>query len=247
LSRYLEALPLGPHAEQANQRILELERGRRGEVERDARALAKARLVQDRVRRAAEARSEFVFAVAEWVRRLSTVDSWGKRTSDLDHEFIHAYRVSEPVAACDTTLCTKNLRLSYQVSGAGELVSREATIAIELDLEDGGIVRARLAGPALFSRVGEATQNTAVEPFDLQARAEAIGQSARVVAHALEATLPEASCRREAVSPVVLERACNGLRARMVAAEVEGDDDVVSFEPSGEQGDGAPQHTGPER
>lgn len=247
LSRYLSALPHGPHAELASQRILELERGRKGERERDARALAEARRVQDRVRRAAEARGEFVSTVAEWVRRLASIKSWGGRTSELDHEFIHAYRVQEPAAVCDNTHCEKVLSFSYDVPKGGELVARQARISIELDLVDGGVIRARLSGAALFSRIGEATQRSAIDPTDLQARAEGIGQSARVVGRALETALPEASCGREVVSPVVLERECDGLRARMVAAEESGSDDTVIVEESSEQTDGGSEDVSPQR
>lgn len=251
LRRYLDALPKGPHAERASQRILELERGRRGDRERETQALADARRVQDRVRVAAEARSEFVSTIAVWVRRLAAIESWGQRTSELHHEFIHAYRVEEPAAVCDNTRCSKRLTFSYEVPAEGELVAREVVVSIELDLLDGGVERARVSGPALFSRIGEATQRSAIEPHDLQARAEGIGQSARVIGRALEGRLPEASCQREVVSPVVLERACHGLSARMVAAEAQGGNDVVTFEPLatdlGEQADGGPQNASPER
>jgi hypothetical protein len=244
---YLEALPTGPNAKRAAERILELERGRRGERERDARALANARQVQDEVRAAAEARSEFVSTVVEWVRRLSAIESFGEPTSELDHEFIHAYRVTEPEAVCDGVRCSKRLSMNYKVPRGGGLVAREATFSIDLDLVDGGVVAARLVGPGLFSRIGEATQRTAIEAINLQARAEGIGQAARVVGRALEVVLPEATCQLDVVSPVVLERSCNGLRARMVAAEAEGGDDVVTFEPSNEQVDGGPEDASPQR
>jgi len=247
LAVYLEALPTGPNAKRAAERILELERGRRGARERDARALANARQVQDEIKAAGEARSEFVSTIVEWVRRLSAIDSFGAPTSELDHELIHAYRVAEPSAVCDGLSCSKRVSMSYKVPGSGGLVAREATFSIDLDLVDGSVVAARLVGPELFSRIGEATQRAAIEASDLQARAEGIGQAARVVGRALEGVLPEASCQRDVVSPVVLERACNGVRARMVAAEVEGGDDVVSFEPLNEQADGGPQDASPQR
>jgi hypothetical protein len=214
LARYLQALPHGPHAERASRRMLELERGERGARKRDAQAIARAKRVQDDIQAAADARTAFVSTIGDWVRRVAAIRSWGGRTSDLDHEFIHAYRVQAPPAECDASSCIKRLEISYAVPHGGGLLTRNVRVAIVLTLADGGVVQAQISGVDLFSRIGEATGRVAFDTRDYQARAEGIAHSVRVLERALDSRMGQAGCRREPVSPIVLERLCSGIRAR---------------------------------
>jgi hypothetical protein len=70
-----------------------------------------------------------------------------------------------------------------------------------------------------------------VRPDDRQARAEAISRALGVVELAIEPSLPAARCSRQAVSPVVLERRCDGIVLRMIAAQTAESDDRIEVFP----------------
>lgn len=232
LDRYLEALPDGPHAEQARARIQELARAEQAASRRERRALERARAVTARLESAEEARKRFIQSVKNWVARLTAIRTWGGRTHELDHELIHAYRVEQPVATCSSSHCSKQLTMSYAIPDSGKLSERVAVFEVILSLREGAVAQAELTGPDLFSRLAEAVQRTPVAPDDAQRRAEAIAVSRQLVAGVLEAKLPGSACEQQAVSPVVLERECDGVRVRAVAALHVGGEDRIVVEPA---------------
>jgi hypothetical protein len=235
LRAYLDTLPRGPHAKQAAERIVELELAREYVRRRDERLTEQARAVETKLADAAAMRQSVVDALGGWSRHLSKIRSFGKPTSELDHELIFAWRIQEPAARCVGERCVKSVGLHYAIPDSGRLAPRKALFDVVVELERGGVVRATLAGPELFSRVGEALELRPVRPSDAQARAEAIGRALSVVQGAIEPQLPAARCQREAVSPVVLERRCDGVVLRMIAAPTAVEDDdriVVEPEPS---------------
>ena len=61
-------------------------------------------------------------------------------------------------------------------------------------------------------------QNLLQRVVDFNARAEAIGQATQVLALAVEPVLPASRCAADAVSPVVLRRACDGVEIQVVSA-----------------------------
>jgi hypothetical protein len=68
----------------------------------------------------------------------------------------------------------------------------------------------------------------------------------------LGSALAAESCERPAVSPIVLERACGGIRVVATAALATGDDDIITFgpevplpEPTKPPGKGAPKKAAP--
>jgi hypothetical protein len=200
-------------------------------VQRERRALDSARKVTGRLEAAEAKRKAFLDSMSAWVNLLVTIDAWGKQTHELNHEFVHAYRVEPPPATCSESHCVKQLAQKFAVPESGKLGEREAVFDIILTLVDGGVARAELMGPDLFSRVGEASQRTVVSNEDAQARAEAIAVSKRLVAAVLDSRLPEAECKREVVSPVVLWRECRGVSVRVIAALEAGGEDRISVEP----------------
>jgi hypothetical protein len=100
---------------------------------------------------------------------------------------------------------------------------------VELVVKGGVIVEARLRGRELFSRVGEALDRRAVSFSDPQSRAEGIGRALHLIAEALGSSFAADGCERPAVSPIVLERACGGVRIVATAALSTGDDDIIVF------------------
>jgi hypothetical protein len=164
------------------------------------------------------------------VRRIAGIRSWGGRTSELDHEFIYAYRLSAPFARCAESTCSKVVTVTYAVPEGGTQSPREALYEVGLRLERGGVAAAWITGPELFTRLGEAVGVQAVAS-DFIGRAEAIGQATSLVALAVEPLMPSARCSAESVSPVVLRRVCDGIELRVIAATELGEEDRVVVEP----------------
>jgi len=231
LTAYLATLPRGPHAKLAAERIAELQQARRIERQQDAELLDEALGVEQRLADADEMRREVVRQVGDWAGRLASIPSFGQPTSELPHETIHHYRVVEPVARCADERCVKSVALPYAIPDGKRLSARKVLFDVELALHRGNVVRARLAGPELWSRLYEATDRKPVAAGDAQARTEAIARSVQVVESSLGSSFAGSECHRDAVSPVILHRECRGVRVRMLAAATPESDDELSVEP----------------
>jgi hypothetical protein len=231
LRAYLLAMPDGPHAAAVTSRLVELETAAGFDEARTARELGAARRVQSNLALAAEQRRALVKEMAALIERLAAIESYGKPTSALDGDFLLYFRMQDPAAVCNDAGCTKSVVARYQIPGGGTLLPREAVYQVELVLSDGALVRVELSGPELFSRLGEALELQAVERERPQTRVEAIGRVLPLLTNALEGRLPEASCARDPVSPIILERICDGRRVSAVAGG-EGEVDRVAFEPA---------------
>ena len=235
LRAFLRSVPAGPEADRAAKRLTELEitLAHTGD---DWRRFDKAVLqIEEKLHTADVGRRALVSDTVRWVRRIAGIRSWGGRTSELDHEFIYAYRLSAPYARCTENACNKLVTVAYAVPEGGAQSPREALYEVGLRLERGGVAAAWITGPELFTRLGEAVGVHAVES-DFVGRAEAIGQATSLVALAVEPLMPSARCAAESVSPVVLRRVCDGVELRVIAATELGEEDRVIVEPIRRQG-----------
>lgn len=233
LRMYLDAMPDGPHAKQAAERITELELAEQYRKRNDARFLASARAVEKRLAHADAMRHKLVEQFSNWSRRLAMIRSFGKPTEDLPAAFIFPWRLDKPEARCVGDICKKTLTISYAIPSHKKLEPREAIFDVRVLLDDEGrVTRAVITGPGLFSRVGEAVQLGPVPPDSLRARAEAIGRSVQVVSSAVAHAMPSPRCGRPAVSPVVLSRQCDGVRFDMIAATTPGEEDRIVVRPA---------------
>jgi hypothetical protein len=233
MRRYLAALPDGPHGEIASARMAQLQRLRELARERDAAEIAGARAVQARLVLAQQMRDAFIGAVGQWSRDCSSIKTWGGRTSELDHEFIFRFRMVQPEARCDVERCIKSLSIDYAVPEGTTLVARQAVFDVVIVLDGGGVAAARISGPELFTRVGEALLVRPIAPDDITGRIEALGRVADLVGVSVEAALPSARCQRQPTSPVVLERECDGLKLQMIAATTGDEEDRIVIQPLG--------------
>lgn len=229
LHMYLDALPDGPHAKRAAQRITELELAQQYRELHERRFLASAHAVEKRLAHAEAKRHELVEQFSSWSRRLAMIRSFGRRTDALPAAFIFPWRLEKPQARCVGRVCKKTLSISYAIPSHKKLEPREAIFDVVLRLDRAGhVTRAVITGPGLFSRIGEAVQLGPVEPNSPRARAEAIGRSVQVVSTAIARPMPSSRCARPAVSPVVLSRQCDGVRLDMSAAvDPSGEDRIV--------------------
>jgi hypothetical protein len=231
LYAYEQALPRGPHIEEVRTRIVALEARRtrqRGSGLDEARIAA----TQARLAKADTDRRAFVTTVKDWVSRLAKIPSFGEPTSELPHETIFAFRLSPPRGSCSGDSCRKLLELKYEVPGDRQLVERAALLEVQLELERGGLAAARLAGPDLWLRLAEALSLQPLPSPTAEERAAAVGRAALLLRAVLEPALPAAECDKPAAAPVLLERSCRGLRARMLAGVPGERDDVFEIMPA---------------
>jgi hypothetical protein len=230
LYAYEQALPQGPHIEEVRSRIVALEarRARRRESGLDEARIA---ATQGRLVRADASRRALVAAVKDWTSRLVRIESFGEPTSELSDDTIFAFRLSPPRGSCRGDSCRKLLELSYEVPGERELVERAALLEIQLELERGLLSSARLAGPELWLRLAEALSLQPLPSPTPEERAAALGRSVLLLRAVLEPVLPAAECERTAEPPILLERACRGLRARMIVGKPGEQDDVLEVLP----------------
>jgi hypothetical protein len=230
LYAYEQALPRGPHIEEVRTRIVALEarRARQRESGLDEERIA---ATQGRLVRADASRRAFVAAVKDWALRLAQIESFGEPTSELSDDTIFAFRLSPPRGACRGDSCRKLVELSYEVPGERQLVERAALLEIQLELERGLLSSARLAGPELWLRLAEALSLQPLPSPTPQERAAAVGRAVLLLRAVLEPELPAGECDKAAQPPILLERACRGLRVRMIAGKAGEEDDVLEVVP----------------
>jgi hypothetical protein len=234
LRAFLSAVPLGPYASKAAERLVELELAEEYRARYERAFDVKVRRMEQGLARAEAGRRDLLHGIVAWSRKLAAIRSWGQPLSELDHELLFAFRLDPPGARCRDDVCTKTVTVAYGIP-EGKLQSpREAVYDVGMRLERGGVRAAWLTGPELFTRIGEAVRVAAVVPTDLGSRAEAIGQAAQMIALAVEPSLPASRCTADAVSPVVLRRTCDGVDLRVITAEELGQEDRIAIEPVAE-------------
>jgi hypothetical protein len=232
LEAFLDAVPAGAAADRAAARLVELRLSEEYRLAREHAFDDKVRAIDRHLAEADRGRRFLTSEVTTWIRRLAAIRTWGGRTSELPHDLIHAFRLSPPEAVCTETTCQKTLVFDYAVPDGKRQSAREALVDVGLELDDGAVARGWVKGPELFTRLGEAMRVAAIPSGDWLARAEAIGQTAQLVALGIEPQMPSSRCAREAVSPVVLLRICDGIELRVVSAMSLGQEDTITIGPT---------------
>lgn len=225
LRAYLDAMPHGPHAEEVAERIGELDSRRVFAERREQRLLSHAQDIEQRLARAAEQRRGFVRELSRLIELLGATRSFAEPTSELAPDLLVRLRERPPQLRCEGDLCQKVFSFAYAVPEDKALTERAIDVSLKIRLERGLVQELSLSGPELLTRLSEAISVRAVAPLNPQASAEALGQALEIVNAALDAPLPRASCEAEAVSPVVLERRCEGVRFTVLAGTEPGADD----------------------
>lgn len=218
LTKYLTALPRGPSADKAARRLEELRLSTGYTAKRDRAALARARRVEHELEQAGQQRREFLEAFSAWVSRLVGVVSHGENTEEGSDQLLERFRTEAPVATCVPDACTKKVGFLFQIPVEGRLVTRRVQFEIELEFQEGEVQKASLSGVGLYDRLLEAVRLSPSFPADGMARVEAVGQAVQLISQSIEEQLPEAQCRVDAASPVILARSCQGLSLLAYAA-----------------------------
>lgn len=227
LAAYLKTLPDGPHAAEAAAALATF-RERQQAARKELLDLSAA-MTEERLAELARQRDVAQEAFTSWLGRFLAIETWGMRTSALDHDFIFAWRIDPPRGRCVDDRCAKLVQYAYEMPGGGDRSERRLVMDVVVQLDQGMVEQARLEGPGLFSRLYEAGAKQPVPYDDPSARVEAIAYAVDVIGGAVEARMPSQRCARDAIAPVVLHRSCDGWTVTVTAAELPGDDDVVSI------------------
>lgn len=230
LLAYAKSLPDGPSIQQVRDRVEELETAARFVKQRESARTERVESLEGRLAHAAEQRKAFIAEFAAWIGALARVRSYGQPLGALSAEMRERFAIAETAAGCPLDVCARSSAPRFAIPASGtQLIPREAAYVGELTLASGTLVGLRLHGRELFSRVGEALDLRPVSFADPLSRAEAIGRALSIVANALGPELSADGCDRPAVSPVVLERACDGVHVVVTAAVDPGQDDEIAF------------------
>ena len=232
LHAYLSELPDGPSIGEVRDRVEELESAARFAAGHETARSQRVGALASGLERAAAQRQAFIADLSSWVSALGTVRSFQQPLTALPQDVAGRFELRDPAAGCPLDLCEKALTPRFAIpQAATQLVPREAPYAVELTVSAGVLTGLRLHGRELFSRVGEALDLRPVSFADPQSRAEAIGRALSIVSNAIGNPLAAEGCERPAVSPVVLDRACDGVHVTVTAAIDPGSDDVIAFGP----------------
>jgi hypothetical protein len=227
LDRYTRALPDAPRTGLASARMAVL-----GEL-RDRVAREEAEFLEQEAQRqkdldaAKEARGTFIRTLLGWTQLEVTSRDFGKPPEAWSQDFRSPYFDDPPQATCDAERCRKSLLASFEIPRLHGLETRAASYTLTAHLHAGNLRELELAGPALFDRIAEAATARPSDPGDLQARAESIGVAAQLLSMTLAVGFSDPACEQDAISPVVLARACNGRSAYVIAAEDESQEDRI--------------------
>lgn len=231
LRAYLDALPRGPHAAAAAERIEELESRTKFAERREQRAAERARGFEVALARAAEQRRVFLTELKRLTRLLAAVRSFKRPISELDPELRKAFGLRLLPGECLPDRCINVLSFAYAIPVDKELTTRSLDLTLELGISRGALQSLSLSAPGLLGHVAEAVLVRAIPADSPQAYAEALGSALELFIAATDAALPSDRCNAEAVSPIVLARRCEGVRLELVAGTEPGAPDRLQLLP----------------
>jgi hypothetical protein len=230
LYAYLVALPQGPHAAEAQQRIYQ---------RANARDPNDPRSIDARIARAAARRAAAREEILSWVNDFLTPDVWQRPLTEAPRELIVRWSLGLPAPVCrldDATgerRCSKVLELPYVVSTGEGTEEREAVVEVSL-LEDAqGRPREVTLGSAdLFLRLEETVNGRALAHDDGAARTAGVSRAVELLGRAFDSRVSDApSCRRRGKTPVMLHLSCGGVRLRVEASLDGAEDDRIVIGP----------------
>ncbi len=232
LLAYEKALPDGPSIVAVQGRIEELESAERFAKSRSSARDERVATLEANLERASAQRKAFIAELTNALGALANVRAYGQPLTALPPDLLARFAISDANAGCPNDTCVQSLGPRFAIPNAAtELLPREAAYTLELTLQSGALAGLRVHGRELFSRIGEALDLRPVSFADPQSRAEAIGRALPLVENVLGTALAAPGCERPAVSPVVLERNCDGVHVTVTAAVDPGEDDVIAFGP----------------
>ncbi len=225
LEAYLEALPDGPHADEALAMLM----GRRDAKRRESADMREARLTGSRLDAEREKRDEAAKLLHWWLDAFLHTEVWSAPLSDAPKDLIVRYRLSLPQPKCtaaaeDATRqrCVKPLERSFRVPGSGQLEDRTLAFLLEVELDERWYVqRVTVSGAGILLATEEARRKKALEDDEASTRAAAAAFVARLTTSLFERNV---TCNggTEASGSTLLS--CEGLLLTLVPGRDGGDD-----------------------
>lgn len=228
---YLTALPSGPHAAEARDK---LEEARLRSARPDA-LVAMAKATSARLAQAQRERDAVRETFVRWLGAVTDPELYARPVSEAPASFIVGWALAVPEPRCELTgawrRCFKGQSLPFTIPTREGQEPREATVAITLE-EDatGRPVRVVLSGPDLFVRLEEARRIKVLDSTDPSVRLAAITTVVELLRDATRQHGLSPACLAPGVAPVVLEGQCGALHIELRSRTDESPDDVVRVE-----------------
>lgn len=241
LRAYLDALPAGPHQQEAERRLTAIdvaERSTRSELDRSAAAAA------ERVSgRAADERTHVQKELEGWLGRWLDRAAFAAPLSAAKKDLVVPFALSLPAPRCTlldrpegavARRCVKLLELPFTVEADRAFEEHQATLEIALAQDARGVpIEVSLGGPDLFLRLEETYRVRALSPADTALRAAAQSRALNLVkAVFARAVSEDPACRHRPVPPTLLELSCEGVRVSVGAGASPGQDDRIVIRPA---------------
>lgn len=238
LYTYLAALPRGPHATEARQRLDRLKNRPRGATGFDGSVMVMDAQIAAVAGRRSAARESILNALRLWL----DPEAFAKPISQAKPTLVIPWSLSLPKARCSLMEpdklepfrnCVKLYEEAYAATNGEALEEREAVmeVTVEQDLS-GRPRRVILGGPDLFVRLEEMFGGRTIAPGDSSGRAAAVSRATDVVRREFSDKISDdPTCRKRPKGGAVLDLNCNGLHVTVEAALEAATDDRVVIEP----------------
>jgi len=221
---YLAILPSGPHADAALASVRAFD----GHIADDeiAHLVAAARQSTAALDAAAKDRREAADFILQSSVVLLTGGTVGRAIAE--NEPLRVLLEGSRIGTWGGTPRRRVAAWSYLVPTRTGPEPREISVTVEVEEDDGRVVRAFLRGPALFSRWLEADTARAVDDTHPDDRAAAAEHAREIVSGVVEAQLPAATCGAPAEGDL-FRRTCKGVSIRVHQGAAAGDTDTVTI------------------
>lgn len=237
---YLAALPRGPHADEARQRLRFAASRSSGPTGFDLRAMQTDARVAELAKKRAEARNE----ITGLLDRFLDPEVFARPLSEAKPELLVPWSLTLPWPRCSLNdeakegpsfRCTKLLELPYDVvQGEGSTEERQATVEVVV-VEDarGRPTSVTIGGPDLFLRTDETFSGRAASREDTRDKARAMTRVVELVWKQFAARISDdPACRKTTRGPALLVLACHDMRVVVLPGVEPGEDDRIAIGPA---------------
>lgn len=238
LYTYLAALPRGPHATEARQRLDRLRNRPRGATGFDGSVMVMDAQIAAVSKRRTAARESVLNALRLWL----DADAFARPLAQAKATLVIPWSLSLPKARCSRLepdklaplrSCVKLYEEAYEANNGEASEEREAVMEVTVDQDLSGRPRkVTLGGPDLFVRFEEMFGGRTIAPGDSSGRAAAVSRATDIVRREFSDKISDdPSCRKRPKGSAVLDLECNGLHVTVEAALEATTDDRVVIEP----------------
>ena len=240
LHSYLVALPEGPHADEAKQRLHVVVSRLSGPIGFDSDAI----MVDARIGKLAATRAAARNEILDTLRRFLDRETFGRPLSEAKTDLLVAWSLVLPRPRCSLDdaakggpmfRCVKLLELPYELSiGEGRTEQRQATVEIVV-LEDrfGRPTSVTMGGSDLFLRLDETFTGRVTDRDDTRDSSRALTRAVELVRQEFSSRISDdVACRKPARGAELGVHACLGVRISVLPGLEPGEDDRIQIVPT---------------